>query len=540
MDIYRYFTQFIRGAVGAPPWVPSALRQLQASEFEWEPWNTERTKDRGIFFGGVRFPVGLEGHIKVFGTTRSGKTTVLRLLMMDALHDLLDPTSNTRALIYDPKRDMPGVLAGMGLANVTVTLDPRRVDSHALHWPSLVRDLEGAKRIAAALVPMTNSADSSPYFHHALRALIKSIILALIDLHEQTGFNWSLRTVLNVLEKEALVRQVCSRHHEGRGDIDAYLDGRSDTKLDLRGVTRNFLSDYAILGNLWHHAQEEGRVVSIDEWLRSNQILILPAPPPSDDDNPDDPVSQLNRVIFGLIAERLLVQSEARRQKTPQRVWLIIDEFRFAGKLPGLLSLFTTGASFGVRVVVGVHNLSGLQDALGVQKADEVLDLCSIKAFLRAGNADTAATMAAQFGKIRDFVKNGNSFAETDRPVLLDSDFLNLPLPRYEPEQNIITDLSGYYRVPGVTAPRPATFFSTLPVTRLYGPHGIISSVSPGYEFRARPPEQQRHVPFTTEELAALRGERPIVLNDHRPIVRGARLARGATKGLFLPTGDPK
>lgn len=512
-----------------------SVRVLSPNEIQWEPLPGP---DAGIFWGGIRILKSVATHFLALATTRAGKSTTLRLFMQDALVDVVNPASNTRGLVYDPKREIHGILAGQGLSDFVVTLDPYSEFSYALDISADITDQRGARLLSVMLVPQRDSQDGSGHFERALRAIIETVVLALIDRKDSIGKSWSLRTVLNILEDETLLRAVASRHPKGKRDIEAFLDGTKDTALDLRAVTRNFLSDYADIASLWHHAETEGRTISIDQWLKTNRILILPAPQVSESDQ-YDAISQLNRLLFGMIASRLLLLPEARTLETPQRIYIVLDEFRFAGKLPGLTQLFCQGASKGVRIALGVLNLPGLQDALGKERASEIFDLCAVKAFFHPGDAETAEMMAAQFGTIRETVEQESygsqgrtvTKVQVDRPVLLDSDFINLPLPCLDPENRATQDLTGYYIVPGAASSFQA-FSSTLSMERLYGREPFVRPFAPGFDFRERPKDQQRLTPFTDEERNELLGTpRMPRLPKGSPVI--GRLPSGSTSRLF-------
>jgi hypothetical protein len=198
-------------------------------------------------------------------------------------------------------------------------------------------------------------------------------------------------------------------------------------------------------------------------------------------------------------------------------------------------------------VVVGVHNLSGLQDSLGKERASEVFDLCTLKAFFRAGNADTAKLMAEHFGTVREIVKQTTTgtgwnsdtsvtHSEVDRPVLLDEAFLNLPLPKYDPVSGQAINLAGYYRIAGVPG-QPGSFYSELPMSRLYGPGGMIQPIAPGHDFRERPKWQQDHIPFTSEEFQELLGE-PTRKRNAKSAISHHQLPVGTRLNLFKPRDD--
>jgi len=198
---------------------PFPLPFLPPSRIAWKP-SPRHSSDTGIFFGGVRVPKGVEAHYLFLGTTRSGKTTAIRLAMQDALSDLRDPATNSRALINDPKRDVRGIIEGMGLGEFAISLDPEDIRSFAWDVATDITTPALAQRLAEGAIPCHDD-----HFKQALQALFADIVVALIDLKDKTGYRWTLRTVFNILEDEKLLRAIAGRHHTGRKDVEAHLDG---------------------------------------------------------------------------------------------------------------------------------------------------------------------------------------------------------------------------------------------------------------------------------------------------------------------------
>lgn len=73
-------------------------------------------------------------HFLAVGTTGSGKTTILRLLMQGAIPNV--GNGDCRALVYDAKQDMVAILSGMVPMDRIVIMNP--FDSRCARWDMAV------------------------------------------------------------------------------------------------------------------------------------------------------------------------------------------------------------------------------------------------------------------------------------------------------------------------------------------------------------------------------------------------------------------
>ena len=103
----------------------SHLRGLQLTD------PTEELKGP-VTLGYRGFPERLaSGHFAFIGATGSGKTLLQRLLLQSALPEIGRGRGH-RALLYDAKRDLPSLLAGMGLNAPVRILNP--LDARSVAW----------------------------------------------------------------------------------------------------------------------------------------------------------------------------------------------------------------------------------------------------------------------------------------------------------------------------------------------------------------------------------------------------------------------
>lgn len=97
---------------------PVDLAESKASEFQLDKG------DQGITWGGLRIPSKFAtSHFMVVGTTGSGKTVTIQMLMKEVLQSVGTGTDH-RALIYDAKQDIASQIPSMGIPGKVFTLNP--------------------------------------------------------------------------------------------------------------------------------------------------------------------------------------------------------------------------------------------------------------------------------------------------------------------------------------------------------------------------------------------------------------------------------
>ncbi len=98
-------------------------------------------------------------HFLAVGTTGSGKTTILRLLMQGAIPNV--GSGDCRALVYDAKQDMVSILSGMVPMDRIVIMNP--FDSRCARWDMAV-DLDEPARFLKLLLPSFRKSQTQPNF----------------------------------------------------------------------------------------------------------------------------------------------------------------------------------------------------------------------------------------------------------------------------------------------------------------------------------------------------------------------------------------
>lgn len=337
-----------------------------------------------LVWGGLRLPErASEGNFGAVGASGSGKSKTLQHLMQSVL-PLVGVRRDTRALVYDAKRDMLSLLSGMNLSCPVIILNP--FDGRSVAW-DMARDLTdpaATREIAEILIP-DKANDQNPFYTRAAQAAFAATLKSFIL---KSPGAWTLRDALNVTASPKRLRRVLSATPETESVVEQIFKP-PDT---LRNTLQTIAAATAALepvAALWSHNK---RQFSLAEWVSADSILVL-----GTDWTYSKTLKAINRVLFYRLTQLVLNQPESRSRRT----WFFIDELKEAGNLDGLPSLLSFGRSKGVRVAVAFQDIEGLRrsDVYGEKAANEMLGLLANKSILRLDSEVTAGWASQVIGE---------------------------------------------------------------------------------------------------------------------------------------------
>lgn len=407
------------------------------------------SNNRGPFWGFIQLPrETATQHFAVIGSTGSGKTMLLRLLMQSVLPHIKEG-SDSRAVVYDAKADTIPLIDGMGVTAPMWILNPFDKRSSAWKMGADITAPATAQQIATILIAPGKN-ESQPFFTDAARALLTGVMISFM---KKSPGAWLLSDVIHATRTAQSLKEVLRATSETKYLIDQYLN-ESQTAQNILSSLATKLQPFEFIAAAWDRAES---AISLREWVTSDSILVL-----GNDEATRSALDAINRVIFRRIVELTLAESESETRRT----WFFLDELRQAGALDGLNNLLTAGRSKGACVVVGTQDLEGLREVYGDNKANELLGLCGHKAILRLDSPSTAKWASELFGSVEDLEtrtsqssnestnrsrdnnsdSSGSSTSVSEqhivRDVVLPSEFLSLPFP--SPSKGMI----GYYLSP--------------------------------------------------------------------------------------------
>ena len=208
---------------------------------------------------------------------------------------------------------------------------------------------------------------------------------------------------------------------------------------DVMSTLANGVGQYRIVASLWHHAEQEGRALSLGEFASSEGILVV---------GRSQVAGKALRAINQVIVQRLiqLVLEKGNRAQVDSmadRTWFILDEFKALGRLRGIEDLMTMGRSAGACVVLGFQDWRGLCAVYEENEAHELVGLCADKAFLRIDGKETARFASESIGDVEWYEEStgpsGESRSIQKRTRVLPNTFRELP------KTSVAAGLHGYY-----------------------------------------------------------------------------------------------
>lgn len=348
----------------------AASRQLQASGRKTISW------------GGVLIPEDDSMyHFCLVGSTGSGKTLSMRLVMQEVLPEIgAYGTSDCRAVIYDPKGDMVQLLAGMNLPCKVHLLNP--FDARGVSW-NIAADVTTptlAREMASILFP--EKQESQPFFSNAARALVADLMTAFNAL---APGQWTLRDViLGATNQRHLKRILESFLPPGHQSL-SYFEGKEFPSV-ITTISAG-LSRFDAVASAWSVATES---ISLTGWSKDQSILILGTDPTI-----QDVMSTVNAMLVHRLCQVLLSQSES----STRRAWVFLDEFTSTAELKGLPELLRTGRSKGVCVMIGFQDVGGLKNSYGENMHDGITGMCYHVGFFRIEDSTTAEWASERMGE---------------------------------------------------------------------------------------------------------------------------------------------
>jgi type IV secretory pathway TraG/TraD family ATPase VirD4 len=376
----------------------------------------------GYRFGSILIPAEeAVQHFAIIGSTGSGKTTLMRLLLQDVVPDV-ERGSDTRVLLYDAKQDALPMLAGIAPDVRVETLNP--FDDRGVAW-DIARDVvepRVALEIAFTLIPVEQ--EQQPYFTNGARHLLYYVMLSFI----RRQLPWSLADVLRAVSTPSLLTRVLRAHPFTRTLVSRYFGDRRTASNLISTIATKMLPFEAAVA-CWDAAPKR---ISLHEWTQQEYVLVL-----GNSEIGRSAIDALNRCIFKRASDLTLDQSES----TSRRSWFFLDELSEAGKLNGLVSLAKKGRSKGACVCLAFQSIAGLRhpQLYGPELTAEILGQVGHRCFGRLECPETAEWASQLFGdqEIRQVTvsqsqgPSGSSTSHNEqfvtRRALLASEFMSLP-----------------------------------------------------------------------------------------------------------------
>lgn len=400
-------------------------------------------------FGGAPFAIrGNAPHMLIVGTSGSGKTTTLLRLLSSLLplsrsqaarlaerllksEERYPQTAHEwgrsqthQAVVYNAKGEYLSHLEAFGFDSEVdlFNLDPADPNGYAWDVAADIDDRDSIEKFAEQLIPKSTAASQDEQLDFWLgtaRKVVEAIIVSFSNAARHAGRNpsWTLRDLVTAASSDDSIKHILRWHDTPVQKVLEFF-GLSDAQTSSIMMTlRNCLGEFRLVGNRWHDARNRGRAVSLKKWsLEGGQsVLVLP--------NTLENISSygpLNKAVVKALTGLWLkdeysfyVDAQGKEQKRHRHVF--IDEFGQAGHFAELERLMAEGRTFGVNVVLGLHQLSQARKAYGDDGSETIVGLCSYLACLKSNDIRTQKWMSEHIGNcLRSYEKDTFSYSTSE------------------------------------------------------------------------------------------------------------------------------
>ena len=458
--VIAFWFRLFESPVTAMPRVGRPL--LSAWHAKWKGLRSLKKGQTPVWWGNV--PLQSEDvhtHFLIAGVTRSGKTTLLRLLMQQVLPEiggtvaLTDGEGRTRelprdcrALVFDAKDDLYPELMGMGLRKPPVILNP--FDARSVPW-SMADDFEDpddADEVAGILMP--EEKESQPYFSRAGRFLLSGLFQVFMKTAPR---RWTLRDIILAFENSEQLVRIYDLVPRIREQLTEYIDAREFRSTVV--TVKAKVDRYRSIAAAWASSKSPG--ISIDRWMEEESILLLGAK-----EKNRIAIETINQLIVHRVQQVILDDSEIDSSSPTRRTWVILDEFPSLGNLDArtFQRLITKGRTYKASVVLAFQDIRDVRSVYG-QSGDVMAAMCQNKIILRLGDEETAEWASGFFGTLTYAGQNGSRIVDPTA-------FLYLPLTSED------EGLSGFGRAASMADPFHVRFSGD----ELFGPNGAVKPAS--------------------------------------------------------------
>ena len=353
------------------------------------------TPERGrhlLRFAGHLWPRHIAEHNFLYvGKRGSGKTLSMLLLLQSALAGFTRGSSR-RALVYDPKGDMPacldGLTAGWRERPTVKSLHPFHRDGYAYdfatEFDTSPNPTSAAQNFAQTLIPSGSLGGDKHgrFWTSSAQEVVAAIVESFCTF---APGRWTLRDVVTVACDIRLIDPVLDRHSRGRR-VTAKFRKTGETYANVVQTVGSYLWEMETAATAWEHHLRAGRRLTFEEWFGTSDVLVLNGSYvyPS-------ATEPINALYLEFLRQRILAQPEIDwlAPEHPE-TWMFLDEFPKIHPIPNLVDFFTQTRSKGGIQVLGLQEIDHLADNYSAELANTILGQFSYIGILKLKSPETA------------------------------------------------------------------------------------------------------------------------------------------------------
>ena len=452
----------------------------------------KRSSKQSVIFGGINIPIAnLTTHLMVIGSSGSGKSLTLKLLMQGCL-PLVSPVTPQRAVVFDPKRNAYPDIMGMDNISAEIALlYPFDARGSGYDLSQDYTTFTDAESLAESLFPEPKG-NTDPIWYLAPRSLIVGIVVLFMEnAPQQWRFSDLIRACDSLKLLTALLKSSKSTARY------AEVLGTEKTAINIYSSLRAQMDRYRSTASLWDSCSS---TVSITQWLQGGFIWLL-----GENEEARPAMKAINSLILTRMSQMLLAEGDCDRPRT----FMFLDELQSI-HVESLQEIATKGRSKGICLLLAFQSILGMHDMYGKEVTESILSQCRLKGFLKQSDQDSARWSAQAIGDTEikrqqatnDYrpifghleginLRRGSTEVIQQKNLVLPSEFINIPPINAATNQG----MTGYYQVIGCH--KHYTSWKSLK-KRLHPPSEYVT------DFEPAPVSNQKLKPWTKADWERL------------------------------------
>ena len=324
----------------------------------------------------------LSRHILFLGGIGTGKTNAFFQLIKQLRHSL---TEDDVMIIFDSKGDFHELFADPG--DIVISNDNRARGKNGVDYWNIFNEIENDDHMEENIIEVANTLfqdkiekTNQPFFPNAAKGIFTAILTHQIRSGQEGMNNKALREFLD-RSPTAEIRTMLNSYPDFKSMVSYIADDRSPqtqgVMSELQTTIREiFIGNFKKEGSLSIRnlvREKKGRKIFIEYDLAIGAML-----------------TPIYKLMFDMaIKEALSVH------KTKGNVWLITDEFKLLPNLKHIDDAVNFGRGQGIKLMVGIQNISQIYEAYGEERAKSILSGLLTTVCFRVNDGDS-----------REFIKN--------------------------------------------------------------------------------------------------------------------------------------
>ncbi len=319
-------------------------------------------------------------HILIAGSIGGGKTTVMRNYIDEAIN------RKDKCLILDNKSDFTKTLR-----NEFILIAPW--DSRGAAWDvaSDIQTRHDAKSFAAATIEVS---EKDPLWGNAARAILEAMI---IRAQKENSKNWDFGFITDIMiAGDSEIQQTVKRYTPEYSALVADMQSKTTQSIMINLIA--FMKPIFNLADAYSRCKTQEKF-SFRSWLldeENRQTVVIQG-----NGAHSELQRALTQAIFAYITRVITSPEITDVRANKRRIQIFCDEFVQFGKIEDFGTLIEIGRSKGVRIVLGVQDISQLRKIYGQETTQTWLSSLGTYIICRINGQETAEYFSKIFGNKR-------------------------------------------------------------------------------------------------------------------------------------------